>query len=150
MRHSTVVEEVEREKREAEEASPDAVKPTSMGTSNRTSPDNRELRAEEERQYGIEMKRKLDAMPRCYIDCHYFSKWNMVFFLILLVTQMLQSMGFNCVFDLPQLFLLLLFLPWYSFRKKAFTAYSFYLLFFVAYCALSVYVKMTYAILIHT
>lgn len=96
------------------------------------------------------MKAAIASTPKCYLDCYYFSKCNMAFFLILLLTQMLQSMGFNCFFNLPMLFMILLFLPWFSFRKKVFVAYSYYLLFFVSFCTLSVYVKIMYAIFVHT
>jgi len=92
----------------------------------------------------------LFKMPKMYIDCYFFSKLNKLFFLGLFVTQLLQSMGFNCIFDLPQLFMMLIFTSFFSFRKKAFIAYQFYVLFFVVYCALSVYIKLAYSILIHT
>lgn len=101
-------------------------------------------------QYIKEMNKLSKGVPKCFIDCYYFSKWNKTFFLILLASQTIQSMFFNTVLDLPQLFMILLYLPFFVFRKKMFVEYQFYTLFFASYCAVFVYIKLLYTILIHT
>lgn len=125
----------------------------SIGTKNqgdKETKERRKLEKEFKRKYKRQMDKILQKMPRCYLDCFYFSKLNKSFFLLTFLTQMFQSMGYNCLFEVPQLFMMLAFCSFYAFRKKAFIAFSYYILFFMSYCAFCVFIKLNYQVLMHS
>jgi hypothetical protein len=71
-------------------------------------------------------------LPKCYLNCHHFRGLNKVVFLWLIVFQLMQTMVFNGVFDLPSLVLILFIFGFYSYRK-AFITFFGLLNFFICY-----------------
>jgi hypothetical protein len=68
--------------------------------------------------------------------------------ILLLFCQLVQSMGFNGLFDLPQLFFILLVLGAYAFRKRYYSLYGFSCLGLACYIHMALTVKVLYAIII--
>jgi hypothetical protein len=66
------------------------------------------------------MSTKGKELKRVYLDCDAFTKRNKFYFPLLIVTQLLQSMVFNGVLDVPFLMLILLIGALYAFRKSYF------------------------------
>ena len=83
-----------------------------------------------------------------YIDCYYFNKWNKIFYLTLIVFQLLQSMGFNGLFDLPQLFMILLLMAFFSFRKSYKVEYGMACIFISFYIQYALTLKLIYGVLV--
>ena len=73
---------------------------------------------------------------------------NKIFFLLLIVFQILQSMGFNGLFDLPQLFMILCILSLFVFRQQFRITFGFSLVFLSLYIQLAVTIKIIYIIAI--
>jgi hypothetical protein len=86
--------------------------------------------------------------PMNYIDSYYFNKWNKIFFLTLIIFQLLQSMGFNGLFDLPQLFMILLLMAFFSFRKSYKVEYGLGCIFLSFYIQYALTLKLLYNVLI--
>ena len=67
-----------------------------------------------------------------YLGCFYFQSLNKVIYLSLIVFQLLQTMIFNGLFDIPQLFMILFLVSFYAYRKAFFVSYGL-LIFLIAY-----------------
>ena len=61
----------------------------------------------------------------------------------------MQSMGFNGLFDIPQLFMILLVIASYAFRKVFPIGYAKFNVFLVYYISYALVVKFCYGILSH-
>ena len=55
--------------------------------------------AQKEYQWKMQKMRKSKQVN--YLDCYFFQKMNKVIYLLLIILQLLHSMSFNGVFDLP-------------------------------------------------
>ena len=67
---------------------------------------------------------------------------------MLLLCQLVQSMGFNGLFDLPQLLFILLTLGAYAFRRRYYAAYGLSNFALASYIQLALTVKLLYGIVI--
>ena len=69
------------------------------------------------------MKKIAEEIQPNYLDCQYFRTKSTFFFIMTLICQLLESLGFNGMYDIPAFFFMLTLGSIYSFRK------SFYQLF---------------------
>lgn len=72
------------------------------------------------REYSRSMEKLASTIPRIMIDCKSFTSRNKACFMILFVFQLMQSMVFNGIVDLPILIQLLVLCSLYAFRKNYF------------------------------
>lgn len=93
-----------------------------------------------------ENKKKIDTivknMKKNYMECHWFASLNMVFFLVIILAQLLQSMSFNGILDIPTLLLIIFMNAFFGFRKSYATFYARFTFFFVFYLTFLIYVKV--------
>lgn len=100
-------------------------------------------------KYEQEMAELSRKFPKNYMDCRYFAKWNKAFFVLTLVFQLMQSMGYNGLYDIPQLFMILILFSFFAYRKSAPRAYACFTLFFIYYIGVAVVLKTLYSIFLH-
>jgi hypothetical protein len=75
---------------------------------------------EKKKKYKKDMNTKAKELKRVYLDCDVFTKRNKLYFPLLILIQLLQSMVFNGVLDVPFLMMILLIGALYAFRKSYF------------------------------
>jgi len=83
-----------------------------------------------------------------FIDCSHFVRLSNVFYLLIVVFQLLQSMGLNALFDLPQLFMILLLVALFPFRKLWPVAYGLCNIFLTWYIHCALTLKVMYGMLV--
>jgi hypothetical protein len=76
-----------------------------------------ELKKKQTIKYKEIMAKIEKQLPKCYINCDHFRGLNKVVFLWLIIFQLMQTMGFNGVFDLPQLVAILFIVGFYAYRN---------------------------------
>lgn len=81
------------------------------------------------------------------MECNFFYKLNKVFFLLMLVSVLFQSMDYNGIIDIPSLFLILLLISFYEFRKAYNTLFTLYNFFMAYYFIIVTFLKLFYHIL---
>jgi len=69
---------------------------------------------------------------------------NKVFFQLLVIVQLLQSMSFNGVLDIPTLMLITFLNAFFGFRKSYATFYARFTFFFVGYLTILIYIKVIF------
>ena len=78
------------------------------------------------------MEKLSKKVYKSYLECDHFRGLNKMIFLWLIVFQIMQTMAFNALFDLPQLILILVSVAFWSYRKSFYVMYGL-LTFFIAY-----------------
>ena len=76
-------------------------------------------------QYKKEMEELTKSIRMNFVDCYYFNKCNKMFGTLMILFQLMQSMGFNGLFDLPSVFMILLSFAFIAFRKSFKVWYGF-------------------------
>ena len=67
-------------------------------------------------------------------------------YLLLVVFQLIQTMIFNGLFDIPQLFMILFLVSFYAYRKTFFVTYGLLIHFVAYYIQFALTLKMVYGI----
>jgi hypothetical protein len=96
------------------------------------------------RNYRKNMTDIAKRLGRSYLDCNYFLRLNKQLYLVVLLLQVLGSMTFNGVFDIPALVMLLLLFSLYAFRKSHVRGYGLYVLFLVFYIHLAAFANLMF------
>lgn len=84
--------------------------------------------------------------PKNFMDCRWFSKLNKNLFLLTMLCQLFQSMGYNVLFDIPQLFMILAMFALFSYRKSIPQSYHMMMMFFIYYIGYSIHIKWVYVV----
>mmetsp|Transcript_34734 Transcript_34734/g.53327 ORF Transcript_34734/g.53327 Transcript_34734/m.53327 type:complete len:447 (-) Transcript_34734:8731-10071(-) len=106
------------------------------------------LEQEQKEAYRKEMLKLRSSMPINFMGCRYFYKFNKTLYLLIILFQLLQTMGFNGLFDIPQLFLILLMLAFYAFRKSYYVGFGKFIFFSAYYIHFALLLKLTLGILL--
>lgn len=132
-----------------EDSEDDAKKPAHRGRYNEQDYKEQMERDRLRKLYKDEMGTLIEEVPRNYMDCYYYAKWNKVLFLLLLLVQLMQAMGFNGLFDIPALCLMLVFFSFYAYRKSFPIFFAQFTIFFSYYIGVAVFIKICYAIVVN-
>lgn len=132
---------------EEEEAIQPQEEDLGIGTTSAEKRQQQEEQRERVLNYVREMTDLQKKQRRLYLECQFVIRNNQLFFLLVIVFQLLQSMGFNGVFDLPTLFMILVLKSLYAFRKSYFVFYQTFSLFVLYYIQFTVVLKLLYSIL---
>lgn len=84
---------------------------------------------------------------RNFLDCQFFISMNKVFFIALIICQLIQSMTFNGALDIPTLFLILLMFSCFAFRMNFVRFYGLFTMFLVYFIHLMIFIKILFTIL---
>ena len=98
------------------------------------------------KDYKKQMQAKGKELQRVYLDCQGFTKRNKLYFPLLILIQLLQSMVFNGVLDVPFLLMILFIGAMYAFRKSYFLLFQYMVIFVASYINLTAMLKFTYLI----
>ena len=79
-----------------------------------------------------------------YLGCYYFQSLNKIIYLLLIVLQVMHSMSFNGLFDIPQLFLIITLASLYAYRKEMPVVYGFLTFGIAYYIQFALTLKMIY------
>lgn len=96
--------------------------------------------------YEREMANLAMKFPKNYMDCRWFSKLNKSLFLFTMFCQLFQSMGYNGLYDIPQLFMILAMFALFSYRKSMPKGYAVLMMTFVNYISYAIHFKYLYII----
>lgn len=80
------------------------------------------------------MKDLKKRIRKNFVDSDHFYQLNRKFFMLTLLFQLFEAMAFNSCSDIPALFMILLLLAFYAFRKKYsihYRQYSFFVIYFI-------------------
>ena len=94
------------------------------------------------------MARLANQTSMNFIDCSHFVSLRATFYPLIVVFQLLQSMGLNALFDLPQLFMILLLVATFPFRKLYPVAYGLASIFLTWYIHCALTLKVMYGMLV--
>jgi len=89
-----------------------------------------------------------EKMPANFIDAFHFQMLNKKMFAMLGVFQILQSMSFNGLFDLPSIFCLLMLVAFYVYRKTLKLQYGLTTFFISIWIQYACTIKYIYMVLI--
>ena len=92
------------------------------------------------------MQAKAKELKRVYLDCQGFVKRDKLYFPVLILIQLMQSMVFNGVLDVPFLLTILFIGALYAFRKSYFLLFQYTVIFLAYYINLTAMLKFTYLI----
>ena len=70
------------------------------------------------KKYKNDMQRLAKHIRRNFLDCFWFQHLNKELYLVMIVTQIMSSMAFNGLFDIPALLMILALFSFYTFRKS--------------------------------
>lgn len=94
------------------------------------------------------MKKISEEILPNYIDCVYFKEQSAVFFVMTLICQILESLGFNGMFDIPAFFIMLILGSIYAFRKSFYQMFGQLKLFSIQYIQFMITFKIVLMILL--
>lgn len=69
-------------------------------------------------EYKKEIKKLRKSLDIGFLECNYFKKQNKIFFLLIIGFQLMQSMVFNSISDVPQLIMIIGLATFFTVRKK--------------------------------
>lgn len=95
------------------------------------------------KKYKKDMKRLTVKIHRNYLDCFWFQRLNKEFYMLMIVTQVMSSMAFNGLFDIPALIMILALFSFYAFRKSIPRAYGLYVMGIVFYIHLAAFCNVS-------
>jgi len=75
-------------------------------------------------------------IKKIYVDSNYFYLWNRVFFVLILLFELSQSMAYNSCSDIPALLMILVMFAFYAYRKantRLFLQYTFIVVYFIQF-----------------
>jgi hypothetical protein len=110
--------------------------------------EQRELDALMQRNYRREMAELSRRFPKNFLDCRWFQSKSDAFFIATMVCQLIQSMGYNGLYDIPSLLMILGLFAFYTLRKSNPHGYLLFLFVSIYYISLAILVKWLYLILI--
>lgn len=94
------------------------------------------------------MQKISDEILPNYIDCLYFKSKSATFLIMTFVCQLLESLGFNGMFDIPAFFFMLVLGSIYSFRKSFYQMFGQLKLFSIQYIQVMIMIKIILMILL--
>jgi hypothetical protein len=110
--------------------------------------EQQELDALMQRNYRREMAELSRRFPKNFLDCRWFQSKSDAFFIATMVCQLIQSMGYNGLYDIPSLLMILGLFAFYTLRKSNPHGYLLFLFVSIYYISLAILVKWLYLILI--
>lgn len=109
---------------------------------------SRRRRIKQFRKYHEKIRELKDKTPRYFLGSAYYCGLNKSFFACLVILQLIQSTGFSSMFDVPQLFMLMLLASFFMFREKMRLAFGRFSFFLVSYIQVAVLLKILYQVII--
>lgn len=82
--------------------------------------------------------------PKNFLDCRWFHLKCEKYFIAAIICQLIQSMGYNGLFDIPSLLLILGVFGFYSFRKTYPHGFQLFLFFSMYYIGFAILIKWLY------
>jgi hypothetical protein len=105
-----------------------------IGVRNTKREKSEEEKMREDKQVYKDLMKALISETRFnYLGCNFFQRQNKILYLGLVICQLAQTMVFNGLFDIPQLFILLALSSWYAYRRTFPVAYGLVVFFLVYY-----------------
>ena len=87
-----------------------------------------------------------ERFPKNFLDCRWFQLWSKNFFVITLLCQLIQSMGYNGLYDIPGLLIILGLFAFYTFRKSMPYTHLIFLMISIYYISFAIWLKWLYLI----
>lgn len=82
--------------------------------------------------------------PLNFLGCFYFQRLNKMLYILIIFLQLLHSMSFNSLFEIPQLLLILTLFGFFAFRKYYSFEYGLLNFFVAYYFQFTLMLKLTY------
>ena len=97
-------------------------------------------------EYQTSMRKIRNSASVNYLGCLFFQRQNKALYLLLILIQLVHSMSFNGLYDLPQLLLILTVFGFFAFRKLYHVEYGFLTFVVAYYFQLALTIKALYLI----
>ena len=99
-----------------------------------------------EKEYKKDMRKYSSEIKRVYLDSEVWTKRSKIYFLALIIIQLMQSMVFNGVLDVPFLLLILILGALYAFRQAYFLPFQYMIISVAYYINFIAIIKFAYLI----
>lgn len=114
----------------------------------KTEIEQQKLDALMKKNYQKEMAELSRRFPKNFLDCRWFQSRSDAFFIATMVCQLIQSMGYNGLFDIPALLMILGLFAFYTLRKSNPRGFVLFLFVSIYYISCAILIKWLYLILI--
>jgi len=109
---------------------------SSIGTINTLGREEQEQKDEKDREEKKEMDVIKKRIKKIFVDSNHFYMLNRVFFVLILLFELSQSMAYNSCSDIPALLMILVMFAFYAYRKantRKFLQYTFIVVYFIQF-----------------